>query len=36
MIRQVVDFALTHRLLVVAFTVLLLAAGMVAFHSASH
>jgi heavy metal efflux system protein len=33
MIRKAVDFALTHRLLVVAFALLLLGAGMVAFHA---
>src|SRR6266481_1577884 len=32
MIRHVVDFALTHRLFVVAFALLLFAAGLVAFH----
>ena len=32
MIRRIVDFALDQRLLVVAFTLLLIAAGMVAFH----
>src|SRR5215470_1259207 len=32
MIRRVVDFALTHRLFVVAFALLLFAAGIVAFH----
>jgi len=32
MIRRVVDFALTHRLFVVAFALLLFAAGSVAFH----
>ena len=32
MIRRIVDFALDKRLLVLAFTVLLIAAGMVAFH----
>src|SRR6266404_2449749 len=33
MIRQVVDFALTHRLFVLAFMVLLFIAGLVAFHN---
>ena len=33
MIRQVVDFALTHRLFVVAFMLLLFIAGLVAFHA---
>jgi cobalt-zinc-cadmium resistance protein CzcA len=32
MIRRIVDFALDNRLLVLAFTLLLVAAGMVAFH----
>jgi len=32
MIRRIVDFALDQRLLVLAFTVLLIAAGVVAFH----
>jgi len=32
MIRRIVDFALDQRLLVVVFTLLLIAAGMVAFH----
>ena len=32
MIRRIVDFALENRLLVLAFTVLLIAGGMVAFH----
>ncbi len=32
MIRRIVDFALDQRLFVLAFTVLLIAAGMVAFH----
>jgi cobalt-zinc-cadmium resistance protein CzcA len=32
MIRRIVDFALDQRLLVLAFTLLLIAAGMVAFH----
>src|SRR5215472_10950479 len=32
MIRRVVDFALTHRLFVIAFALLLFAAGLVAFH----
>src|SRR5215472_10371995 len=33
MIRRVVDFALNNRLLVVAFTLLLVIAGIVAFHN---
>src|SRR6266850_7021556 len=33
MIRRVVDFALTHRLFVVAFMLLLFIAGLVAFHA---
>src|SRR5215471_14025138 len=33
MIRRVVDFALTHRLFVVAFALLLFAAGIIAFHA---
>jgi heavy metal efflux system protein len=33
MIRRAVDFALTHRLLIVAFALLLFAAGIVAFHT---
>ena len=33
MIRQIVDFALTHRLFVVAFMLLLFIAGLVAFHA---
>src|SRR5215467_4152065 len=33
MIRRVVDFALTHRLFIVAFALLLFAAGIVAFHA---
>jgi len=32
MIRQIVDFALSHRLLVIASTLLLVGAGIVAFH----
>src|SRR6516165_5941541 len=32
MIRQIVDFALTHRLFVVAFALLLFGAGLIAFH----
>src|SRR5262252_3507127 len=32
MIRRVVDFALTHRLLVLALALLLFAAGILAFH----
>ena len=32
MIRQVVDFALSHRLFVIAFALLLVGAGIVAFH----
>ena len=33
MIRRIVDFALDQKLLVLAFTLLLIAAGAVAFHS---
>src|SRR5215831_15092397 len=33
MIRRLVDFALTHRLFVIAFAVLLFGAGLVAFHT---
>lgn len=32
MIRRIVDFALDQKLLILAFTLLLIAAGMVAFH----
>src|SRR5262249_45279858 len=32
MIRRVVDFALTHRLLVIAFALMLFGAGLIAFH----